>query len=55
QIEQDVRKWFSPPDPSTNYNAASDVYCKEPPTWFFETSVFKDWISHGSLLWIHGK
>ncbi|KAH9177929.1 hypothetical protein EDB89DRAFT_1812293, partial [Lactarius sanguifluus] len=50
-----VRKWFSPPDPSTNYNAASDVYYKEPPTWFFEASVFKNWISHGSLLWIHGK
>ncbi|KAH9004810.1 hypothetical protein EDB86DRAFT_3240678, partial [Lactarius hatsudake] len=25
QIEQDVRKWFSPPDPSTNHNTACEV------------------------------
>ncbi|KAH9066763.1 hypothetical protein EDB87DRAFT_1819227, partial [Lactarius vividus] len=24
QIEQDVRKWFSPPDPSTNHNTACE-------------------------------
>ncbi len=23
--------------------------------WFFEGTIFKDWISIGSLLWIHGK
>ncbi|KAH9040878.1 hypothetical protein EDB83DRAFT_2554213, partial [Lactarius deliciosus] len=55
QIEQDVRKWFSPPDPSTNHNTACDVYHNAPPTWFFEAGVFKDWMSNGSLLWIHGK
>ncbi|KAH9074709.1 hypothetical protein EDB83DRAFT_2653268 [Lactarius deliciosus] len=55
QIEQDVRKWFSPPDPSTNHNTACEVYHKEPPTWLFGAGVFKNWMSDGSLLWIHGK
>ncbi|KAN0141499.1 hypothetical protein V8E53_000744, partial [Lactarius tabidus] len=55
QIEQDVRKWFSPPDPSTNHNTACGVYHNAPPTWFFEASVFKGWMSNGSLLWVHGK
>ncbi|KAH9027759.1 hypothetical protein EDB84DRAFT_300040 [Lactarius hengduanensis] len=55
QIEQDVRKWFSPPDPSTNHNTASEVYHKEPPAWLFGAGAFKNWMSNGSLLWIHGK
>ncbi|KAI9432706.1 hypothetical protein H4582DRAFT_1088189 [Lactarius indigo] len=55
QIEQDVRKWFSPPDPSTNHNTACGVYHNVPPKWFFEASVFEKWMSNGSLLWIHGK
>ncbi|KAH9034493.1 hypothetical protein EDB85DRAFT_2144361 [Lactarius pseudohatsudake] len=55
QIEQDVRKWFSPPDPSANHNTAYDIYHKEPPTWFFRAGTFRDWMSNGSLLWVHGK
>ncbi|KAN0141468.1 hypothetical protein V8E53_000713 [Lactarius tabidus] len=55
QIEQDVRIWFSPPDPSTNHNAACGVYQHAVPTWFFEASIFKRWMSDGSLLWVHGK
>jgi len=23
--------------------------------WFFEGSIFVDWMSTGSLLWVHGK
>jgi len=55
QIEQNVRTWFSPPDPSTNHNTACRVYHNILPTWFFEAAVFKDWMSNGSLLWVHGK
>ncbi|KAN0141931.1 hypothetical protein V8E53_000393 [Lactarius tabidus] len=55
QIEQDIRKWFSPPDPSTDHNAACEVYNNVPPTWFFSARIFKDWMSNGSLLWVHGK
>ena len=51
----DVRKWFSPPDPSTNHNTACEVYHNVPSMWFFGDGIFNDWMSNGSLLWIHGK
>ncbi|KAH9023526.1 hypothetical protein EDB83DRAFT_1984773 [Lactarius deliciosus] len=55
QIEQDIHKWFSPPDPSTNYNVACETHLEGTAAWFFEGTIFKDWLSGGSLLWIHGK
>ncbi|KAH8993442.1 hypothetical protein EDB92DRAFT_1854195 [Lactarius akahatsu] len=55
QIEQDIRSWFSPPDPSTNYNFACDAHHEGTAAWFLESTMFKDWMSIGSLLWIHGK
>jgi len=55
QIQQNVRKWFSPPDPSTNYNIACKAYHQRTTAWIFEECVFKDWESTASLLWIHGK
>jgi hypothetical protein len=55
QIEQDVRKWFSPPDPSVNYNTACKAYQKGTAAWFFQGGIFKEWELIDSLLWIHGK
>ena len=55
QIEQDVRKWFSPPDPSVNYNIACEAHQKGTAVWFFQGSIFKEWELVDSLLWIHGK
>lgn len=55
QIRKDARRWFSPPDPSTNHNIAWKAYHEGTATWFFEGSVFVDWMSIGSLLWVHGK
>jgi hypothetical protein len=55
QIEQDVRKWFSPPDPSVNYNTACEAYQKGTAAWFFQGSIFKEWELIDSLLWVHGK
>ncbi|KAH9044932.1 hypothetical protein EDB83DRAFT_1563086 [Lactarius deliciosus] len=55
QIQQSVRKWFSPPDPSTNHNIACEAFHERTATWFFEGNMFMDWMSIGSLLWIHGK
>ncbi|KAN0142132.1 Ankyrin repeat-containing domain protein [Lactarius tabidus] len=55
QIEQDVRKWFSPPDPSVNYNAACEAYQKGTAAWFLQGTIFKEWELIDSLLWIHGK
>ena len=57
QLRQDLRRWLSPPDPSTNHNIACNTHHKGTTTWFFEGETYKDWKSTGSesLLWIHGK
>ncbi|KAI9448938.1 hypothetical protein BJY52DRAFT_1193023 [Lactarius psammicola] len=55
QIEQDIHKWFSPPDPSTNYNIACKAHYEGTAAWFLQGKIFKYWMSTGSLLWIHGK
>ncbi|KAH8995230.1 hypothetical protein EDB86DRAFT_1183432 [Lactarius hatsudake] len=55
-IEQDVHNWLSPPDPSTNYNIGCKAHYEGTAAWFFDKGTkFNDWISIGSLLWIHGK
>ena len=55
QFRESIHKWLSPPDPSTNHNIACGTHHKKTATWFFEGSIFQDWKSSGSLLWIHGK
>ena len=55
QFRKSIRKWLSPPDPSTNHNIACGTHHKKTASWFFEGSVFQEWKSTGSLLWIHGK
>ena len=55
QLRDNVHKWLSPPDPSTNHNIACDTHHKKTAMWFFEGSIYKEWKSKGSLLWIHGK
>ncbi|KAI0301671.1 hypothetical protein B0F90DRAFT_1950202, partial [Multifurca ochricompacta] len=55
QLRQDLQRWLSPPDPSTNHNIARGTHHTGTASWFFEGSTFKDWKSSGSLLWVHGK
>ncbi|KAI9429974.1 hypothetical protein H4582DRAFT_2021072, partial [Lactarius indigo] len=55
QIEQDIHKWLSPPDPSTNYNVACKAHYEGTAAWFFKNNNFQHWMTIGSLLWIHGK
>lgn len=55
QIEQDIHQWFSPPDPSTNYNIACEAQYEGTAAWFFRGKKFKNWMSASSVLWIHGK
>ena len=55
QSRETVRKWLSPPDPSTNHNIACGTHNKKTAFWFFQGSIFQEWKSTGSLLWIHGK
>ena len=55
QSRQDIRKWLSPPDPSTNHNTARSIQHEVTATWFFEGSMYNTWKTSPSLLWIHGK
>ena len=55
QLRENVHKWLSPPDPSTNHNIACDTHHKKTASWFFQGSIFQEWKSKGALLWIHGK
>ncbi|KAH9069508.1 hypothetical protein EDB83DRAFT_2551109 [Lactarius deliciosus] len=55
QLRENLRKWQSPPDPSTNHNIVGDRQHEGTAEWFFESSQFEDWKLTGSLLWIHGK
>jgi hypothetical protein len=57
QLRQDLRRWLSPPDPSTNQNIACNAHHEGTATWFFERSTYKEWksTSSESLLWVHGK
>ena len=55
QLRQDLLKWLSPPDPSTNHNIACGAHHKKTAEWFFGGSIFTGWKSTGSLLWLHGK
>ena len=55
QWRQDLLKWFSSPDPSTNHIILCGTRHQGPADWFFRGSIFEEWKSTGSLLWIHGK
>ena len=55
QLWENLHNWLSPPDPSTNHNTACRTHYKRAATWFFQGSIFEDWKTTGSLLWIHGK
>jgi hypothetical protein len=55
QLRENVHRWLSPPDPSTNHNIACDTHNKKTASWFFQGSIFREWKSTGSLLWIHGE
>ena len=57
QLRQNLCRWLSPSDPSTNHNIACNAHHKGTATWFFEGRMYKEWKSTGceSLLWIHGK
>ena len=55
QLRENIHRWLSPPDPSTNHNIACDTHHKKTATWFFEGNIYREWRSKGCLLWVHGK
>jgi hypothetical protein len=55
QLRGDLQRWLAAPDPSTNHNFARKAHHKGTASWFFQGSIFEQWKSSPSLLWIHGK
>jgi hypothetical protein len=57
KLQQDIRKWLSPPDPWKNYNIARKSQHRGTRAWFLQSPALADWKSSGpsSLLWLHGK
>jgi hypothetical protein len=53
---KDIREWLSPPDPSTNLNAALDLRHPGSGQWFLQGSEFATWRKvPNSFLWLNGK
>ncbi|KAI0287860.1 hypothetical protein BC826DRAFT_971919 [Russula brevipes] len=55
QLRQDLENWLSPPDPTINYNIASDAHHQGTAKWFTNSILFEDWNASGCFMWIHGK
>jgi hypothetical protein len=55
QLRDSIFRWLSPPDQSTNHIMTRKARHNGTARWFFEGSIFKEWKSTGSFLWIHGK
>ena len=55
RILQDLQRWMTPPDPSTNHNIACNSQHERTAVWVFSEDIYQEWESSGALLWVHGK
>jgi ankyrin repeat protein len=55
KLRERLRKWQSPPDPSTSHNIACECQHEGTAEWFCQGAIFEKWRVAGPLLWIHGK
>ncbi|KAI0297921.1 hypothetical protein BC826DRAFT_135232 [Russula brevipes] len=59
QLKNSLQKWLSPSYPysypSTNQNEARNKHHEGSAEWFFRGSIYNQWKSADSFLWIHGK
>lgn len=50
-----IRRWLSPPDPSTNANRARTLRHEGTGAWLLENPVFKSWhLGSRQHVWLHG-
>ena len=54
QMQEKLRSWIAPPDPSVNHNTACKIQHAGTARWFLQGSTFQDWKKNGSLLWLCG-
>ncbi|KAH9955431.1 ankyrin repeat-containing domain protein, partial [Russula dissimulans] len=52
QLQDNIRRWLSAPDPSTNHNIACRAHHSGTAKWFTESRTFKEWKSAGSIIWL---
>ncbi|KAH9961507.1 hypothetical protein BC827DRAFT_1341818 [Russula dissimulans] len=56
ELQEKIRRWLSPSDPSINHNTARDVHHEGSAKWFIHGNTFQQWkMEMGSLLWVSGK
>jgi len=55
QLRDNLLRWLSPPDPSTNHNIACKAHHNGTTQWFFQGNIFNRWKSTDAFLWVHGK
>ena len=55
RLRDSILRWLCPPDQSTNQIIARKARHSGTAQWFFQGSIFKEWKSTGSFLWINGK
>ena len=53
-MQEKLRTWLSPPDPSINHQNARKTRHEGTATWFIQGTKFREWKNNGSLLWIYG-
>ncbi|KAL4789115.1 Pfs, NACHT and ankyrin domain protein [Aspergillus venezuelensis] len=50
-----IRRWLSPPEPSTNANHARELRHEGTGVWLLENPVFQSWhLGRSQHLWLHG-
>jgi len=56
-LQQDICRWLSPPDPWKNHHVARESHHTGTAAWFLHGNMFSEWKSSppSSLLWVHGK
>ncbi|KAH9963673.1 hypothetical protein BGW80DRAFT_1542385 [Lactifluus volemus] len=54
QLRDRLLSWLSPPDPSENHNTALRAHHERTSQWLFQNTIFNEWKSTGSLLWLYG-
>jgi hypothetical protein len=54
-LRDQVLRWLSPSDPSSNHNITCSVHHDGTAQWFLQGSMYNQWKSSGSFLWVRGK
>ena len=57
-VQRDISRWLSPPDPWKNHHIACNSRHPGSAAWFIQGNIFSEWKASeagSALLWVHGK